>query len=139
MQVFVWQRQYEAQSSMSCDLFILLAMELVSATRLRTRGESKYLPTYLPYLLTDNFIKRYLLPPPTHPATMATAQKLYPRATLKRIIKAHSKRNVTKNVDVLVIFPAGASQFRSADSIADIPRLCSLSTNVCILQLATCA
>jgi hypothetical protein len=32
----------------------------------------------------------------------AGAQKLYPRATLKKIVKAHSKKNVTKNVDVLV-------------------------------------
>ncbi|MCJ1300295.1 hypothetical protein MMC08_003091 [Hypocenomyce scalaris] len=33
---------------------------------------------------------------------MAAAQKLYPRSTIKRIIKAHSKRNVSKNVDVLI-------------------------------------
>jgi hypothetical protein len=33
---------------------------------------------------------------------MATGQKLYPRATVKKIVKAHSKRNVSKNVDVLV-------------------------------------
>jgi hypothetical protein len=33
---------------------------------------------------------------------MAGAQKLYPRATVKKIVKAHSKRNVSKNVDVLV-------------------------------------
>jgi hypothetical protein len=33
---------------------------------------------------------------------MAAAQKLYPRATLKKIVKAHSKRNLSKNVDVLV-------------------------------------
>jgi hypothetical protein len=32
----------------------------------------------------------------------AGAQKLYPRATLKKIVKAHSKKNVSKNVDVLV-------------------------------------
>ncbi|KAI9874356.1 MAG: hypothetical protein M1830_009840 [Pleopsidium flavum] len=37
---------------------------------------------------------------------MAASQKLYPRATLKRIIKAHSKRNVSKNVDVLVCNPS---------------------------------
>ena len=35
---------------------------------------------------------------------MATGQKLYPRANLKKIVKAHSKRNLTKNVDVLVCF-----------------------------------
>ncbi|KAM3077344.1 hypothetical protein ACMFMG_006694 [Clarireedia jacksonii] len=33
---------------------------------------------------------------------MAAAQKLYPRATLKKIVKAHSKRNLSKNVDVLI-------------------------------------
>lgn len=36
---------------------------------------------------------------------MAAGQKLYPRATVKKIVKAHSKRNVSKNVDVLVRFP----------------------------------
>jgi len=35
---------------------------------------------------------------------MAAGQKLYPRATVKKIVKAHSKRNVSKNVDVLVRF-----------------------------------
>jgi hypothetical protein len=38
----------------------------------------------------------------TSSLTMAAGQKLYPRATVKKIVKAHSKRNVTKNVDVLV-------------------------------------
>jgi hypothetical protein len=33
---------------------------------------------------------------------MAGGQKLYPRATLKKIVKAHSKKNISKNVDVLV-------------------------------------
>lgn len=33
---------------------------------------------------------------------MAAGQKLYPRATVKKIVKAHSKRNMSKNVDVLV-------------------------------------
>lgn len=36
------------------------------------------------------------------PIAMAGGQKLYPRATVKKIVKAHSKHNVTKNVDVLV-------------------------------------
>jgi hypothetical protein len=35
---------------------------------------------------------------------MAAGQKLYPRATVKKIVKAHSKCNVSKNVDVLVGF-----------------------------------
>ncbi|KAI5841779.1 hypothetical protein DFP73DRAFT_596376 [Morchella snyderi] len=29
-------------------------------------------------------------------------QKAYPRSVLKRIVKAHSDRNVSKNVDVLI-------------------------------------
>ncbi|KAI1825227.1 hypothetical protein F4861DRAFT_538318 [Xylaria intraflava] len=33
---------------------------------------------------------------------MAPGQKTYPRATVKKIIKAHSKCNVSKNVDVMV-------------------------------------
>jgi hypothetical protein len=33
---------------------------------------------------------------------MAGGQKLYPRATVKKIVKAHSKCSVSKNVDVLV-------------------------------------
>ena len=36
---------------------------------------------------------------------MVVAQKLYPRATVKKIVKAHSKRNVSKNVDILVGTP----------------------------------
>ncbi|KAF7595166.1 hypothetical protein BBP40_007133 [Aspergillus hancockii] len=33
---------------------------------------------------------------------MPTTQKLYPRGTVKRIIKAHSNRNVSKNADILI-------------------------------------
>ena len=33
---------------------------------------------------------------------MAATQKLYPRATVKRIVKAQSNRNVSKNADILV-------------------------------------
>jgi hypothetical protein len=33
---------------------------------------------------------------------MAASQKLYPRATIKKIVKAHSKKNVSRNVDVMV-------------------------------------
>ncbi|CAJ2510801.1 Uu.00g064260.m01.CDS01 [Anthostomella pinea] len=33
---------------------------------------------------------------------MAPGQKMYPRATVKKIVKAHSKCNVSKNVDVMV-------------------------------------
>lgn len=37
----------------------------------------------------------------TH-SKMAAAQKLYPRGTVKRIVKAHSNRSVSKNADILV-------------------------------------
>ncbi|KAI1851782.1 hypothetical protein JX266_003244 [Neoarthrinium moseri] len=39
---------------------------------------------------------------PPKPTTMAPGQKLYPRATVKKIVKAHSKCNVSKNADVLI-------------------------------------
>jgi hypothetical protein len=45
----------------------------------------------------------YPLAPASHQKiAMAPGQKLYPRATVKKIIKAHSNRNVSKNVDVMV-------------------------------------
>lgn len=31
-------------------------------------------------------------------------QKLYPRGTVKRIVKAHANRNVSKNADILVSY-----------------------------------
>ncbi|KAI1118096.1 hypothetical protein F5Y14DRAFT_297217 [Nemania sp. NC0429] len=33
---------------------------------------------------------------------MAPGQKMYPRATVKKIVKAHSKCNLSKNVDVMI-------------------------------------
>ncbi|QKX64307.1 uncharacterized protein TRUGW13939_11481 [Talaromyces rugulosus] len=33
---------------------------------------------------------------------MVVTQKLYPRATVKRIVKAHAGRNISKHTDVLV-------------------------------------
>ncbi|KAH9997678.1 hypothetical protein F4779DRAFT_606355 [Xylariaceae sp. FL0662B] len=33
---------------------------------------------------------------------MAPGQKMYPRATVKKIVKAHSNCNVSKNVDVMM-------------------------------------
>lgn len=33
---------------------------------------------------------------------MVATQKLYPRGTVKRIVKAHAGRNISKNADVLV-------------------------------------
>ncbi|KAJ5937175.1 transcriptional regulator family: Histone-like TF [Penicillium verhagenii] len=35
---------------------------------------------------------------------MAATQKLYPRGTVKRIVKAHSNKSVSKNADILVNF-----------------------------------
>ncbi|KAJ5755375.1 hypothetical protein N7533_004918 [Penicillium manginii] len=36
---------------------------------------------------------------------MAATQKLYPRGTVKRIVKAHSNRSVSKNADILSMIP----------------------------------
>ncbi|RFU33589.1 hypothetical protein B7463_g2748, partial [Scytalidium lignicola] len=33
---------------------------------------------------------------------MAAGQKLYPRATVKKIVKAHSNKNLSKNADILI-------------------------------------
>ncbi|KAK2769558.1 hypothetical protein FQN53_006012 [Emmonsiellopsis sp. PD_33] len=33
---------------------------------------------------------------------MVVTPKLYPRATVKRIVKAHSRRSISKNADILV-------------------------------------
>ncbi|KAJ5171755.1 hypothetical protein N7492_004348 [Penicillium capsulatum] len=33
---------------------------------------------------------------------MAATQKLYPRGTVKRVVKAHSNRSVSKNADILI-------------------------------------
>jgi hypothetical protein len=61
-------------------------------------------------------------------------QKLYPRSTVKRIVKAHSKKNISKNADVMVLscHATSRSPFHSiADKdAADLSGLCSLSTNV---------
>jgi hypothetical protein len=60
---------------------------------------------------------------------MAAGQRLYPRATVKKIVKAHSKRNVSKNVDVLVC-PFDASRATQLTFSTDLPRLYPLSANV---------
>ncbi|KAJ5216807.1 hypothetical protein N7468_009815 [Penicillium chermesinum] len=60
---------------------------------------------------------------------MAATQKLYPRGTVKRIVKAHSNRSVSKNADILVgpIAPTRSLCFiankRFIAILADIPRL----------------
>jgi hypothetical protein len=62
---------------------------------------------------------------------MAAGQKLYPRATLKKIVKAHSKKNVSKNVDVLVCLTRPRFDGVDTDQPLDLPRLCALFANVC--------
>ena len=53
---------------------------------------------------------------------MVAAQKLYPRATLKKIVKAHSKKNLSKNVDPLVGFCRYMPEIRStANAVVDLP------------------
>ncbi|KAJ5126172.1 hypothetical protein N7476_009504 [Penicillium atrosanguineum] len=57
---------------------------------------------------------------------MAATQKLYPRGTVKRIVKAHSKRSVSKNADILVSPSQPAHAPRSTwliAAITDFPRL----------------
>ncbi len=41
-------------------------------------------------------------------------QKLYPRATVKKIVKAHSNCSVSKNADVMVRIPADSETRRVA-------------------------
>lgn len=61
---------------------------------------------------------------------MAVEQNLYPRATVKKIVKAHSKRNLSKNVDVLVRI-LDASRTACTDWLqTDIPRLCTILADV---------
>lgn len=56
---------------------------------------------------------------------MAPGQKLYPRATVKKIVKAHSNCNVSKNVDVTVrkIPAVAVPRLRILTTFIDIPRL----------------
>jgi len=46
---------------------------------------------------------------------MAPSTSLYPRATVKRIVKAHSNRGVSKNVDILVCLPMPKSDVNMTD------------------------
>lgn len=48
---------------------------------------------------------------------MAATQKLYPRGTVKRIVKAHSNRSVSKNADILVCRSNSLSQVAYANHI----------------------
>lgn len=60
---------------------------------------------------------------------MVVAQKLYPRGTVKRIVKAHAGCNVSKNADVLVRFATPLCSQRSA-------RRDSLTVSTCLADLS---
>jgi hypothetical protein len=53
-------------------------------------------------------------------AMVTAAQKLYPRATVKKIVKAHSKLNVSKNVDVLVRVTSRVAYRSHADDFPQV-------------------
>jgi hypothetical protein len=60
------------------------------------------------------------------------APTLYPRGTVKKIIKAHSNRQVSKNVDILVLFPSPSClYYPTANNAEDISQLCALHARVC--------
>jgi len=63
---------------------------------------------------------------------MARGQKLYPRATVKKIVKAHSNCSVSKNVDITVRLDLTLETRcdAPADNIEDLPRLRSLHAEV---------
>lgn len=65
---------------------------------------------------------------------MAPGQKMYPRGTVKKIIKAHSNCSISKNVDVLVSSSCSSTRLRrralTLFPITDVPRLCRLPANV---------
>lgn len=63
-------------------------------------------------------------------ANMVLGKKAYPKATIKKVIKAHSGHNLKKNVDVTVRPRANWSCRVPGLTIADIPRICSLHGNV---------
>jgi len=68
---------------------------------------------------------------------MAPGQKLYPRATVKKIVKAHSGCNLSKNVDVMVgVFLTRRYSLLMA-YFADISGLCPLHANVSLYNIAT--
>jgi hypothetical protein len=59
------------------------------------------------------------------------APTLYPRGTVKKIIKAHSNRQVSKNVDILVLIPSRSClYYPTANNAEDIPQLRALHARV---------
>jgi hypothetical protein len=87
-------------------------------------------------LLSSSSSTYYLIPGSDclsfHCSNMAVAQKLYPRATVKRIVKAHSRRAVSKNADIQV---SPAATFSGISNLtlfttADLPRLYAFHAGV---------
>ena len=79
----------------NCSCHWLPCRGSLSATRLK-RKTTKEKPPHASRL-------SYFKIPGNRSTAMAACQKLYPRATVKKIVKAHSRRNLSKNVDVLVM------------------------------------
>lgn len=61
---------------------------------------------------------------------MVASQKLYPRATIKKIVKAHSKKNVSRDVDVLVSSQQTCWSAARLIHLVDFLGLHTLSTDV---------
>ena len=59
-------------------------------------------------------------------------QKLYPRATVKKIVKAHSNCSVSKNADVMVPHPEpdASPGNKPTDIGPDVPGLHAIHANV---------
>lgn len=57
------------------------------------------------------------------------AGKAYPKATVKKIIKAHSNHNIKKNADVTVRSSRRVEDVNT-DNIADFLELCAFYGNV---------
>lgn len=62
-------------------------------------------------------------------------QKAYPRATVKKIVKAHANCNVSKNVDVMVSknkchYSQNPTRRTDIAFVIDLSRLCFIHANV---------
>jgi hypothetical protein len=68
------------------------------------------------------------------------APSLYPRGTVKKIVKAHSNRPMSKNVDILVSWHSMKREVRNVRLTwnADLPQLCAVYARVrtCLLHYA---
>ncbi|KAJ5272825.1 hypothetical protein N7478_007950 [Penicillium angulare] len=54
---------------------------------------------------------------------MAPTQKLYPRGTVKRIVKAHSNKSVSKNADILCACSSRKHYANSKDDDIEVLQL----------------